>query len=155
MKGSAKNYHLHLPSGKTELWKRTVLAPPRFFLSQHQPGSAPTGFGTDTSGVHGLGWLRTQCGEDGAWGQRSPSTCISAKGANRDPSRVPEQAGRGGQPPSEPLCKCQHLNRSRNTVSVEMLPRRTGSVSIQAGSKRPLPECSRGHQCHGKVQPHQ
>lgn len=74
----------------------------------------------------------------GPVGRRSACACGSArgKGANRDPAHVPaEQVGRGGQPPSEPLCKCQHLNQSRNIVSVEVLPRRMGSVSIQAGGK--------------------
>lgn len=106
-----------------------------FSLSQQQPGAAAMSFGTDTSGVRGLGQFRPAVW--GRWGQRSPSTCVPARGksADRDPAHVPEQAGRGGQPPSEPLCKCQHPNQSRNAVSVEMLPRRTGSVSIQEGSE--------------------
>lgn len=82
MKGSAKNYHLHLPSGNTELWKCTVCAGTSQVGGHYSdvlplpaPAStAPVGFGTDTSGVHGLGRFRPAvwCGWD-LWAGDQPA----------------------------------------------------------------------------------
>lgn len=64
--------------------------------------------------------------------------------------------GRGGQPPSKPLCKFQNLNQGWNTVSAEdKLPRRMGSILIWAGCKDlcNMFLCSSPwRQCHVKAQ---
>lgn len=77
------------------------------------------------------------------WASTQPAPVFQSVVRVQIETKVPLQGkqilngvGRGRQPPSKLLFKCQNPNQGRNAVSADdKLPRRTGSVSIRAGSE--------------------
>lgn len=93
---------------------------------------------------HGLRWFKPAAqSELVLWASTQPAPVCQSVVRVQIETKVPLQGkqilnvvGRGRQPPIKLLFKCQNPNQGRNAVSADdKLPRRTGSVSIQAGSE--------------------